>query len=135
MASPRLAQWAEQGVDILARPWPHSGTLFTQHDCMVDCARRQVPCPGGQCVPMVPGRHVQVPAAACDACAVRAQCPKATHGHGRSLRLREDAQCQQTWRAQLKTPRGRASLRQRTAVAQAISHQLAPQGRRARSKG
>ena len=25
MASPRIAQWAEQGVYIIARPWPHSG--------------------------------------------------------------------------------------------------------------
>jgi hypothetical protein len=94
-----------------------------------------VTCPGGQCVPMVPGRPAQCPAAACDACAVRAQCPKATHGHGRSLRIREDEQFQQKWRAQMKTQRGRASLCKRTAVAQALSHQWAHQGRRARSKG
>ena len=26
MASPRIAQWAEQGVYIIARPWPQGGS-------------------------------------------------------------------------------------------------------------
>jgi hypothetical protein len=134
-ASPRIAPWAEQGVDSIARPWPHRGPLFTKQDCTLDFARMQVPCPGGQCVPMVPGRQAQFPAAACAPCAWRAQCPRTTPGHGRSLSLREAEQCQQKRRATMKTQRGRASLRNRTAVAQAISHQLAHQGRRARYKG
>ena len=135
MASPRMAQWAEQGVSMIARPWPHRGPLFTKHDCTVDFARMQVTCPGGQCVPMVPGQPAQFPAAACDTCAVRAQCTRATHGHGRSLSIREDEQFQQKLRAKMKTQRGRASLRKRTVVEHAISHQLAHQGRRARYKG
>jgi hypothetical protein len=135
MASPRIAQWAEQGVYIIARPWPQSGPLFTKHDFTLDFARMQVTCPGGQCVPMVPGRQAQFPAAACDTCAVRAQCTRATHGHGRSLSIREDEQFQQKLRAKMKTQRGRASLRKRTVVEHAISHQLAHQGRRARYKG
>ena len=135
LASPRIAQWAQQGVYIIARPWPQSGPLFTKHDFMLDFARMQVTCPGGQCVPMVPGRQAQFPAAVCDACALRAQCTKATHGQGRSLSIREDEQFQQKLRAKMKTQRGRASLRKRTAVEHAISHQLAHQGRRARYKG
>ena len=95
----------------------------------------QVTCPGGQRVPMVPGRHVQFPATACEACALRAQGTKATHGQGRRLNIREDEQCQQKLRAQMKTQRGRASLRKRTAVEHAIAHQWAHQGRRARYKG
>jgi hypothetical protein len=66
---------------------------------------------------------------------VRAQCTTATLGHGRSLSIREDEPFQQTLRAKIKTKRGRASLRKRTAVEHAISHQLAHQGRRARYKG
>ena len=135
MASPQIAQWAKQGVYIIARPWPQIGPLFTKHDFTLDFARRQVTCPGGQRVPMVPGRHVQFPAAACDACVLRAQCTKATYGQGRSLSIREDEQFQQKLRAKMKTQRGRASLRKRTAVEHAISHQLAHQGRRARYKG
>jgi hypothetical protein len=135
MASPRIAQWAEQGVYIIARPWPQIGPLFTKHDFTLDFARMQVTCPGGQRVPMVPGRHVQFPAAACEACALRAQCTKATHGQGRSLSIREDEQFQQKLRAKMKTQRGRASLRKRTAVEHTIAHQLAHQGRRARYKG
>ena len=105
------------------------GSAFTKQDFTLDLARLQVTCPGGPRVPLVPGRHVQCPAAACEACALRAQCTTAARGQGRRLSIREDAQCQQKLRAKMKTQRGRASLRKRTAVAQAISHQLAHQGR------
>ena len=115
MASPRIAQGAEQGVYIIARPWPQVGPLFTKHDFTLTL-QAQVTCPGGQTVPMVPGKQVQFPAVACDACALRAQCTKAAHGQGRSLGIREDEQFQQKLRAKMKTQRGRASLRKRTAV-------------------
>ena len=135
MASPRIAQWAEQGVFIIARPWPQVGPLFPKHDFLFDFAGMQVTCPGGQSVPMVPGKHAQFPATACDACAVRGQCTKAAPGQGRSLSIREDEQFQQKLRAKMKTQRGRASLRKRTAVEHTIAHQLVHQGRRARYKG
>jgi hypothetical protein len=135
MASPRLAPWAEQGVYMIARPWPHVGPLFTKHDFTLDFVGMQVTCPGGQSVPMVPGKHAQVPATACDACGWRAQCTKATPGQGRSVSIREDEQFQQKLRAKMKTQRGRVSLRKRTAVEHTIAHQLVHQGRRARSKG
>ena len=48
MASPRMAQWAEQGVYIIARPWPQGGTLFTKDDFTLDFAHGTVTCPGGQ---------------------------------------------------------------------------------------
>jgi Transposase DDE domain len=135
MARPRIALWVEQGVYIIARPWPHGGPLFTKHAFTVDFAGKQGTCPGGQTVPLVPGTHVQFPAVACDACALRAQCTKATRGQGRSLSIREDEQFQQKLRATMKTQRGRAALRKRTAVEHTIAHQLAHQGRRARYKG
>jgi hypothetical protein len=135
MASPRIAQWEAQGVYIIARPWPQVGPLFTKHDFTLDFAHMQVTCPGGQSVSMVPGKSAQFPAAVCDGCALRAQCTKATHGHGRSLLIREDEPFQQKLRAKMKTRRGRASLRKRTAVEHTIAHQLVHQGRRARYKG
>jgi hypothetical protein len=135
MASPRIAQWAEQGVYIIARPWPQVGPLFTKQEFTLDFAAMQVTCPSGQTVPLVPGKDAQFPAAACDMCPLRAQCTKATLGHGRSLHIREDAQFQQKLRTKMKTQRGRASLRKRTAVEHTIAHQLAHQGRRARYKG
>jgi hypothetical protein len=135
MASPRIAQWAEQGVYIIARPWPQVGPLFTKKEFTLDFAVMRVTCPNGQSVPMVPGKDVQFPAAACDACALRAQCTKATHGHGRSLSIREDELFQQKLRTKMKTQRGRAALRKRTAVEHIIAHQLTHQGRRARYKG
>jgi Transposase DDE domain len=135
MASPRIAQWAEQGVYIIARPWPQVGPLFTKQEFPLDFAAMQVTCPGGQTVPLVPGKDAQFPAAACDVCTLRAQCTKATFGQGRSLHIREDEQFQQKLRTKMKTQRGRASLRKRTAVEHTIAHQLAHQGRRARYKG
>src|SRR5215813_2367366 len=135
MASPRITQWAEQGVYIIARPWPQGGTLFTKDDFTLDFAHGTVTCPGGQTVPMVLGKDAQFPASACEACPQRTQCTQARIGQGRSLYIREDEQFQRKLRAKIRTKRGRASLRKRTAVEHAISHQLAHQGRRARYKG
>jgi len=86
-------------------------------------------------VPMVPGKDAQFPARACDACPLRAQCTTARLGHGRSLTIREDEPFQRKLRARIKTKRGRASLRKRPAVEQAIAHHVAHRGRRARYKG
>ena len=135
MASPRMVPWAEQGVDIIARPWPCGGPCFTKHDFRFDFAHGTVTCPGGQTVPMMPGRAAQFPASACDVCPQRAQCTTAKLGPGRTLTIREDEQLQQKLRAKLQTKRGRASLRTRTAVEHAMAHHVAHQGRRARSKG
>jgi Transposase DDE domain/Transposase domain (DUF772) len=135
MASPRIVQWAEQGVYMLARPWPQVGPLFTKQEFPWDFAALRVTCPGGQTVPMIPGRAAQFPSRACDVCPQRAQCTTAQLGQGRTLTIREDEQFQQQLRAKLQTKRGRASLRKRTAVEHAISHHVAHQGRRARYKG
>jgi len=135
MASPRMTQWAEQGVYIIARPWPQGGTRFTKDDFTFDFVHGQVTCPGGQTVPMAPGKDAQFPASACNGCPQRAQCTTARIGQGRSLSIREDEQFQHKLRAKIKTKRGRASLRKRTAVEHAISHHIAHQGRRARYKG
>jgi Transposase DDE domain len=135
MASPRLAQGAEPGVYMIARPWPPGGPRCTQAEGTVDCAARQVPCPGGQSVPRVPGPHAQFPATACDACAVRAPGTTATPGPGRSVGIPPEAPCQQQLRAKMRTRRGRAALRTRTAVEHTMAHPWVHQGRRARSTG
>jgi hypothetical protein len=135
MASPRIAQWAAQGVHIIARPWPQSGPLLTKDDFTLDFPHGTVTCPNGQTVPMVLGKNAQFPASACDVCPRRAQCTTARLGHGRSLTIREDEPFQQKLRAKIKTKRGRASLRKRTAVEHAIAHHVAHRGRRARYKG
>ncbi len=135
MASPRITQWAEQGVYIIARPWPQGGGLFTKPDFALDFQHGTATCPNGQTVPMILGRTAQFPARACDPCPGRAQCTTARLGQGRSRHIHADEPCQQKLRAKLRTKRGRASLRKRTAVEHAIAHQLAHQGRRARYKG
>jgi len=135
MASPRIAQWAAQGVSSIARPGPQGGPLFTKHEFTLDFVGMEVTGPGGQSVPIVPGQPAQFPATACDACDLRAQGTKATQGQGRSVSIREDEPCQQKLRAKMKTQRGRAALRKRTAVEHTMAHQWVHQGRRARYTG
>jgi hypothetical protein len=135
MANPRMAQWAAQGVHILARPWPHVGPLCTKSACTLAFPHGTVTCPNGQTVPRVPGKDAPFPAWACEGCPVRAQCPKARLGQGRRRTIREDAQFPHKLRAKIKTPRGRASRRQRTAGEHALSHHVTHRGRRAREKG
>ena len=132
MASPPMAHGAEEGVYSIARPWPQGGTLFTTDDCTLDFAHGPVTCPGGQTVPMLPGPNAQLPASACEGCPQRAQCTTARRGQGSSRHIREDEWLQHKLRARIKTQRGRATLRKRTAVEHALSHHLAHQGRRAR---
>ena len=59
MASPRIAQWAAQGVHIIARPWPQVGPLFTKEAFTLDLTAMHVTCPQRHTVPMVPGRAAQ----------------------------------------------------------------------------
>ena len=105
MASPHMTQWAEQGVYIIARPWPQGGTRFTKDDFTFDFVHGYVTCPGGQTVPMVPGKAAQSPASACGGCPQRAQWTTAKLGQGRSLSIREDEPFQHTLRAKIKTKR------------------------------
>ena len=72
MASPRIAQWAEQGVSIIARPWPQVGPLFTEagfHLGLCGDAGHLSGCPDRPHGPRE-ARH-NFPAAACNACALR----------------------------------------------------------------
>jgi hypothetical protein len=134
-ASPRMTPWAEQGVSSMARPWPHGGPLCTKDDCPLDLAHGPVTWPGGQTVPLVLGTDAQVPASAGDGGPQRAPGTTARSGPGSRLPIREDAPFQHQRRAKINTKRGRASLRQRTAVEPALAPHIGPQGRRARSKG
>jgi hypothetical protein len=95
----------------------------------------QVTCPGGQSVPMVLGTPAPLLAAACDVWALRTPCTKATRGQGSSLSLRADEPFPQPLWAKLKTRRGRAAPRKRTAVEHTLAHQWVHQGRRARYNG
>jgi hypothetical protein len=78
-----LTSWrlgVEQGVSIIARPWPCGTPGFTKHDFRFDYAHGTVTCPGCQTVPMIPGRAAQFPTEACDVCPQRAQCTTANLG-------------------------------------------------------
>ena len=135
LASPRIAQWAEQGLYIIARPWPHSGPLFTKHDFTLDFARMQGTWPGGQRVPMVSAgmssfrlrRVMRVRLARSVYQSHARASEKPEHPRGRTVPAEAAREDEDAAVAGL--------LRKRTAVEHAIPHQLAHQGRRARYKG
>jgi len=105
------------------RVLPLNSMECAKNDFTLDFVHATVTCPHGETVPMIPGKTAQFPARACETCPVRAQCTKARLGQGRSLHIREDERFQHKLRAKIRTKRGRASLRKRTAVEHTISHQ------------
>jgi hypothetical protein len=127
-ARPRMMPGAAPGVAMRARPWPCGGPRFTPHDVRFDGAHGTGTWPGGQTVPMHPGRAAQVRARAGDAWPQRAPCPTAPRGPGRTLTIRADAPCQPKRRAPLQPKRGRASLRHRPAVDHALAPPVATTG-------
>lgn len=136
MGSPQIQRWAEQGVHIIARPWPQrNGKHFGKEKFKFDFAKMTITCPSGQSMPISPGHLVTFPAASCDSCALRAACTDRKPGRGRSVGIRADEEFQDKLRAKMRTKARRASLRKRTSVEHAISHHVATQGRRARYKG
>src|SRR5262245_10521016 len=63
MTSPRMGQWADQGVYFICRRWLPAGPGFSKDACTLDLAHGTVTWPGGQTVPMVPGKTPSFPPA------------------------------------------------------------------------
>jgi hypothetical protein len=55
--------------------------------------------------------------------------------YGRGIKIRKDELSQANRRAKVKTPEGRAELRQRVLIEHRIAHQIVTQGRKARYLG
>lgn len=138
MGHEKIHQWEESGVNIVARPWAQkNGGLFTKDDFEMDFDNMVLKCPAGEEVEMKLGKVIEFPASACDICKLRGQCTTAKKGayRGRGVRVRKDEKSQAERRAKMKTPEGRAAIRERVMIEHRISHHVARQGRQARYLG
>ena len=137
-AHPKLTEWEEQGVKITTRPWPERARgVFAKRDFQFDFEKMTLTCPAGQSIDMVLGQTVHFAAAICNHCPLRKQCMTGKNNkyYGRGIKIRKDEQSQANRRAKVKTPEGRAELRQRVLIEHRIAHQIATQGRKARYLG
>ena len=92
-------------------------------------------CPAGQRQPIQLGKVVQMDPQVCGPCPLRGQCTDAAGSRGRSVSIALDEKRQQQLRERVKTPQGRAELRQRVSVEHRLAHIVSRQGDRARYLG
>lgn len=124
------------GGEVICRPRvSQNGALYRKEDFALDLEAMTVTCPAGQSQPIKLGQVVQMEARVCGPCPLRAQCTDAASGRGRSISIALDEKRQQQLRARVKTPQGRAQLRQRVSVEHRLAHVVYRQGDRARYLG
>jgi hypothetical protein len=129
-----LVQQRSETLTMFCKAWPvHPGPYFSKNAFHLDWEQHTLQCPGGACMPFVPGEVVKFPAATCARCAWRERCT--TSASGRSVTIHPDEALLQELRERQQTPQGRAKLRERVAAEHALAHVGRWQGRRARYRG
>ena len=136
MGSPTVNELANEGVEILCKPWKaRNGDLFPKDDFELDLRAKTITCPAGETEPIEFGKTAHFDADACDACSLRAQCTSAAEGNGRSVNILEDERLQKRLRTMSETKAGRQRFRERVPVEHSLAHIGQRQGRRARYRG
>ena len=124
------------GGEVICRPRvANNGELFSKRDFTLDWEQMTVTCPAGQRQPMKLGRTVQFDGQVCSSCSQRGRCTDAKGERGRALSIAHDERLQEYRRERLKTPGGRARVRQRVRVEHRLAHIVYRQGDRARYFG
>ena len=124
------------GGQVICRPRvSHNGKLFRKEDFVLDLEAMRLTCPAGQSQPLQLGKVVQMPPQLCGPCTLRAKCTDAAGNRGRSVFIALDEPRQQQLRRKVKSPQGRAELRQRVSVEHRLVHIVYRQGDRARYLG
>lgn len=137
LASPTVPALQDTGTAIRAKAWTaHNGGRYPKQRFTIDLVAQRVTCPAGQTVTRPHGAtHVRCPGATCDACVQRAACTTTAVGHGRSISLHPQEAMLQALRAEMRSPAGRAALRERTQVEHRLARLDQIQGRKARYTG
>jgi hypothetical protein len=137
LASTELLSMRQRGVAIRSKPWPsRNAGRFTKEDFSILLDRGEVVCPAGEKATIHGLDSVaHFPSSTCRPCSLRAKCTVATSGRGRSIAIHEHEDLLIELRALRKTPEGRATLRERTAIEHRLARIGAVQGPRARYKG
>jgi hypothetical protein len=136
LGSPHIAQLEAQGVAIRCKPWPcRNGGRYTKEQFALQLAERRVICPAGVSATIGAESLVaRFAADTCSRCAQRTLCTIAAH-KGRTVTIHPQEALLVKLRQEMKTPAGRAVLRQRTTVEHSLAHVGRIQGPRARYKG
>ena len=137
LGSPAIATLHAGGTAIRAKAWTsHNGDRYPKQAFTIDMAQRRVACPALHAVPIPrDAQKVQFPPRLCDTCAQRAACTAVPLGRGRSIALHPQEALLQELRAAMRTPEGRARLRQRTSIEHSLARVGRIQGPKARYKG
>jgi hypothetical protein len=113
-------------------------TRYGKHDFAIDLDRGEVRCPAGQCAPIEqagPQRRAWFRAAQCRPCPQRAQCQPLTNGAHRAIQILPHEALLQRARQAVKTPAGRARLRERVRVEHANAQHARRYNKQARYCG
>jgi len=137
LSSTHIPTLRKRGVVIRSKPWPsRNAGRFTKEAFAIRLDRSEVECPAGKRARIRRlGSVVHFAKAACEACELRIRCTVAEPGRGRSLAIHAHEDLLIELRNLKKTPEGRASLRERTAIEHRLARIHAIQGPRARYKG
>lgn len=135
LASPRIAELRADGVAIRCKPWRvRNGGRFTKEQFDLQLLERRVVCPAGVSAPIADSLIARFPAATCATCELRGQCTTSKR-RGRSVTIHPEEALLVELRRDLKTPDGRAALRERTTIEHSLARLGRIQGPRARYKG
>lgn len=128
---------ARSGATVLSKPRPTVGVhgLFGKRDFKINLRKKTATCPDGQVVAIALGETAKFDAHRCASCSRRQQCTTAGEGRGRSLTIAVDEPLQRRLAAFVRTPAGRARLRQRVAIEHTLARHAQIQGRHARYRG
>ena len=122
-----------RGGQVLCRPRvTNNGALFRKEDFELDLEQMTICCPAGNQRPIQLGKTVAFGAQQCRDCLLRSRCTEASPDQGRTVSIAADEPVQQRLRERIKTPEGRAQLRERVAVEHDLSHIVYRQGNQAR---
>jgi hypothetical protein len=135
LASPRVAELSARGVTIRCKPWrSRNGGRFTKEQFDIRLSDRRVVCPAGISTTFTESLLARFPSATCSPCALRSQCTNAKRS-GRTVAIHPEEALLIQLRGDLKTPDGRAALRERTTIEHSLARLGRIQGPRARYKG
>lgn len=136
LASAEVPALRAQGVRVRCKAWrSRNGDRFPKDAFEIDVHRRSVTCPAGATVRFRAGTDVvRFPAATCRACEKRGRCTVSKRG-GRSIAIHPQEDLLVELRAAVKTPEGRAVLRERTPIEHTLAGVQQIQGSRARYRG
>jgi Transposase DDE domain len=129
-----LVRERPEELEVYCKAWPvRNGSRFPKTPFELDWQRQLLRCPNQQKLPFVPGGVVQFPAKICQACPLQERCT--TSRNGRSVSIHPDEALLFKLRECQLTAMGRAKLRERVAVEQALAHIGHWQGQRVHSRG